>query len=115
MKVTTLDNIADGIATELFKHELQKVADNIADVNTGATQKRKITLTFEFTPSENRDEAKVVVASKATLAPVKAYQKTIYCGKNNGKAAIYSQDTKQIDMFDEDVTSLGKKREAAHA
>lgn len=115
MKATTLDNIADGIATELFKHELEKVAGNIADVNTGATAKRKIVLTFEFSPDETREEAKVVVSSKATLAPVKAYSKTVYCGKHNGKPALYGADTKQIDMFDEGATPMTRKPGVANA
>lgn len=99
MKKATLENIADGVAKELFAHELDKVMANIADVNTAATSKRQITLVFEFTPDEAREEVRVSVNSKSKLAQVKGYVKTLFSGKQDGKFSLFGQDTKQIDMF----------------
>jgi hypothetical protein len=107
LKEITLDNIADGVALELFQHEMKKIARNIADQNTSPTTKRKVTLTFEFTPDEMRDEAKVHVSAKTTLAPTKGHTKTVWCGKKNGEAQLYGQDQKQIEMFDDGVTAIG--------
>lgn len=114
LKEATLETIAEGVAKELFDYELAKVSENIGDVNTSATAKRKITLTFEFTPDEGRDEAKVHVSAKSTLAAVKGYTRTIFVGKKNGKMTMFGNDTKQIDMFDDGVTKL-KKAEASNA
>lgn len=106
MKVQELETIADGVAPELFAAELARVASNIIDQNTSPTAKRSITLKFTFAPDENRDEAKVMVDVTAKLAPLKPYGKTVFIGKNNGKAGIYDQDTKQIDMLDHEVTTI---------
>ena len=37
LRKTSLENIADGAAVELFDHELQRIARNIQDPNTKAT------------------------------------------------------------------------------
>lgn len=110
LKLAALTNIADGVAVELFQHEIAKVAKNIADQNTSATSKRSITLTFEFTPDDNREEVKVLVSSKSKTAPVKGYSKTVFCGKHDGVPTIFGQDTRQLDMLSEDVPQIGKAK-----
>ena len=103
-----LSNIAGGVTTELFNHELEKVAKNIADINTKAKFKRKIVLTFEFSPDDEREEVMLSVKSKITLAPIKECTKTIYCGSRNGKAILLEQDVGQTQMFDENVAQIRK-------
>lgn len=88
MKASTLQNIADGAAVELFGHELEKIAANIVDPNTKATAKRKVTLTFEFTPDEDREEVHCHVAAKSTMAAGRGYGKTVYAGKLDGKVSV---------------------------
>lgn len=102
----SLDTIADGVALELFKHEMKQVCDNIADKNTSALGRRKITLTFEFAPDESRDEVKCNVSVKSSLEPIKGYNKTLYTGKKNGQNTLYAHDTKQLNIFDQGVTGL---------
>lgn len=109
MKESTLDNIADGAAMELFNHELKKIAANIKDPNTGATVTRKVTLTFEFKPNDTRDEVGCHVSAKTALAPIRGYSKTVYAGTRNGAPTLYSADTKQTDMFDQGTTPLKSK------
>lgn len=115
LKETDLQNIAEGVAPELFSHELKKIAANILDINTKSTAKRKLALIFEFVPDENREEMKVHVSSKVNLAPVKTCSKTLWLGKRNGAAAIYGQDTKQLNMFDEGVVPLNQTEGAGNA
>lgn len=43
-----------GAFMERTDYEVKKVLDNILDANTKAVEKRKITLTFTFSPDENR-------------------------------------------------------------
>ena len=52
--------MAQGAFQERVDYEMQRCVDNILDVNTKATAKRKITLTIELTPDN--------VVAKATLA-----------------------------------------------
>jgi len=106
LKEVTLSTIADGVASELFQHELDIISENIQDPNTNWQGKRSITLTFEFSADENRDEVKVNVNSKSVVAPIKGHSKTVYCGKKNGKNTLYSSDTKQMDIFDDHVTPI---------
>lgn len=109
MKKATLENIADGVAAELFSHELAKVMANIEDPNSSADAKRSITLTFEFSPDTDREEVKVLVSSKAKLTPVRSYGKTMYVGKQDGKTTLFGQDTKQTSIFSEGVTPMAQK------
>ena len=44
--------------------------DNILDVNTDTKAKRKITLTIELKPDENRQFISLSASAKSTLAPV---------------------------------------------
>ena len=112
MKVAELDTIADGVAHELFAHELAKVAANIVDQNTSALAKRVITMKFTFSPDDMRDEAKVTVDVYSKLASTKPYSKTVWLGTNNGKATIFGQDTKQMDLMDAGVEPI---KGASHA
>lgn len=107
MKAVTLETIADGVAQELFKRELVKVSENIADINTRSGAKRTITMTFTFQPDEERDEVKIIVGAKSNVAPVKPYAKTAYLGTNDGKPAMYHSDQKQMEFNTEGVTPLG--------
>lgn len=114
MKEVTIENIADGVAPELFGHELAKVAANICDQNTKAKAKRQIVLTFTFEPDEEREETRVTVECKSKLATIKPYSKTAFIGKRNGKPTVYAQDERQTDMFDEEqATPISRGQKAA--
>nr|DAE83181.1 MAG TPA: hypothetical protein [Caudoviricetes sp.] len=60
--------MAQGAFQERVDYEMQRCVDNILDVNTKATAKRKITLTIELTPDDGRRQIRVNVVAKATLA-----------------------------------------------
>lgn len=68
MKSSILD-MAMGAIKERVDYDVMKVVDNILDVNTKAKAKRKITLTIEFVPDEDRQKISISVTSKATLCP----------------------------------------------
>lgn len=57
-----------GAFIERVDREMDKVVDNILDPNTKATAKRKITVTLEFSPDEERTQMGVNVTAKSTLA-----------------------------------------------
>lgn len=68
IKSSILD-MAMGAIKERVDYDVIKVVDNILDVNTKAKAKRKITLTIEFVPDEDRQKISISVTSKATLCP----------------------------------------------
>lgn len=61
--------MARGAFQERVDYEMGRVVDNILDLNTKATAKRKITLTIELTPDDERQTISVAVQARATLAP----------------------------------------------
>lgn len=60
--------MAKGAFEERVDYEMGRVIDNILDRNTKATAKRKITLTIELTPDDDRRQIHVAVTAKSTLA-----------------------------------------------
>lgn len=67
--------MARGAFVERVDYEMHKVIDNILDPNTKATAKRKITLTIELVPDDERQQINVQVTAKSTLAPKTKYSK----------------------------------------
>lgn len=76
-KIIDLNEFADGAAAEKFNNEMQKILDNIADLNTDPEKIRTVTLTVKIKPSENRQTANVSVSAKSALAPAKEVSSTI--------------------------------------
>ena len=65
--------MAQGAFQERVDYEMQRCVDNILDVNTKATAKRKITLTIELTPDDDRRQIRVnVVQSQSVTALLRA-------------------------------------------
>lgn len=62
--------MARGAIQERVDYEVTKAIDNILDPNTDAVAKRKIVLTLEMKPDEDRRIIKVAASTKSTLAPV---------------------------------------------
>lgn len=56
--------MAKGAFEERVDYEMNRVIDNILDNNTKATAKRKITLTIEFVPDDDRKMISVAVTAK---------------------------------------------------
>lgn len=63
-------SMARGAFEERVDYEMDKVIQNILDPNTKATAKRKITLTIELTPDDERrtSTAPTASASAASIA-----------------------------------------------
>jgi hypothetical protein len=61
-------SMAKGAFMERADYEMERVIDNILDVNTKPTAKRKITITLEFTPDDERQQIGVAVTAKSVLA-----------------------------------------------
>jgi hypothetical protein len=100
-QVVRLETIACGAAAERFNEELEKVLANIADINTDPEKSRAITLTITFQPNKMREQATVVVASVAKLAPVKPADSVVYFGKNRGRRIAVEFDPRQGSFFDQ--------------
>lgn len=98
-ELLNLLNIGKGSALEIFDHNLAKVIENIADVNTDPEATRTITLKITFKPFKDRSGAETKVDARATLAPVKAVESSIFLARSNGEVRAYPRDTRQQALF----------------
>lgn len=75
--------MARGAFQERVDLEMAKVIDNILDPNTKPTQKRKLTLTIEFSPDDERQNIGVGFTVKPTLAPLVPARTTLWVAGEN--------------------------------
>lgn len=96
MDKLTIANIARGALAEQFDVELEKVLDNVLDPNTEAKKPRKIQITVEIKPNdEKRGNATVKVTTKSTIIPSNSLVTMIVIGKDkegNIEAAELGQE-----------------------
>lgn len=71
-------DMARGAFQERVDCEMAKVIDNILDPNTIATKKRKISVTLEFLPDNERSNIGVAFEVKSTLAPFAPASTSLY-------------------------------------
>ncbi|ELN1786736.1 hypothetical protein [Staphylococcus pseudintermedius] len=62
-----LSELGQGALQELFESELEKVIENINDINTDPTKKRKITMTIDIKSDEYREIIFADVKVKSNL------------------------------------------------
>ena len=79
--------MARGAFEERVDYEME--IQNILDPNTKATAKRKITLTNELTPDDERRQIQVSVTAKSTLAATNPVATSLYVtGDSNGELVV---------------------------
>lgn len=95
-----LGNICREGVPENFTLALQKVLENIDDINTDPEQSRKLTLEFVFQPSKTREVGEVHLKVTTKLAGPKPITGNFFLAKT-GKGGLrgYARDPKQDDLF----------------
>lgn len=76
--IKSILDMARGAIKEVVDYEMAGVIANIMDPNTKATEKRKLQLTLEFAPDDNRQVVGVNVVTKKTLAPTNAVRTSLF-------------------------------------
>ena len=69
MRHFNLETFAGGELSRQINRDIEAVMGNVVDPNTDVKAKRKITVTIEFKPNEQRNFITTNVNSKPTLAP----------------------------------------------
>ncbi len=85
-----LNNIANGAALTEFQESFKKVMENIADIRTKDTAKRKITLVFDIVPKD-RASIDIKVFSEEKLAKREGAATRVY-------ASTEENDVAHLDM-----------------
>ena len=88
--------MAKGAFEERVDYEMSRVIDNILDINTNATTKRKITLTIELRPDESRRMIAVNVRAKSTLADTDPVATSLFITNNGDGEMVVAEMTPQI-------------------
>ena len=71
MRHFNLETSAGGELSRQINRDIEAVMRNVVDPNTDVKAKRKITVTIEFKPNEQRNFITTNVNSKPTLAPAR--------------------------------------------
>ncbi len=85
-----------GAIKERVDYEVTRVIDNILDANTDPTKKRKITLTIELKPSDDRQIITLEATAKSALAPTKPVGTTLAITADRNGEMIIAEVTPQI-------------------
>lgn len=88
--------MARGAIQERVDYEVGRVVDNILDVNTDATAKRKITLTIEMKPDENRQIIQMKASAKSALAPTTPIGNTFAITSDGNGEMVTAEITPQV-------------------
>jgi len=92
-----LEEFENGALSEKINQAFQEVTQNVQNPNTKATAKRKITCTFTFSPSEQRDLVAANVDVKTSLAPSLGIATAFIMGKDIMTNEVdYREYSKQI-------------------
>lgn len=107
---TSLIDMANGGFKEIMDREVCNVIDNILDVNTKATAKRKVTVTLEFTPDDSRFNIRVASTVKTSLATINPVTTTLYVAGegSTGEARVVEMTPQipgQVSMTGEEQTA----------
>jgi hypothetical protein len=100
----TLADLGDGAMAERFDRELQRVIENIQDLNT-TDGKRKITMTLELKPlDDTRDNIAVQMKCTSTLAPYESTGTMFFLDvdRSTGEVTAFTRNPNQTGLFDED-------------
>lgn len=85
-----------GAFEERVDYEMDKVIQNILDPNTKATAKRKIILTIELTPDDERRTIGVSVTAKSTLAATNPVATALYVTSDGNGELVVAEMVPQV-------------------
>lgn len=89
--------MAMGAIEERVDYEMERVISNIIDRNTKATGKRKVVVTLELVPDDDRKVVQVSASAKSTLAPTNPISTSLYMGTDPTTGELVVQEmTAQI-------------------
>lgn len=90
--------MARGGVLERVDYEMVKVIENIFDANTCPTAKRKINLSIEFKPSDDRQSVTVDYTVKSVLAATNPVRTMLYAADEDTVIEMTPQIPGQVDV-----------------
>lgn len=93
----SLATLAGGAAVEKFDAELDRVLQNITDINTTGAE-RSVSLKVKLKPDPERSFCSVAVQVTSTLAPEEPFGTQMFLGKEGGHTVAYEHNPKQLKL-----------------
>lgn len=90
--------MARGAIQERADYEMSRLLANILDANTSPTAKRKLTLTLELKPDDDRQTITVSCTAKSTLAPTNPVVTSLYVADGENVVEMVPQIPGQYGM-----------------
>lgn len=97
MEKLSLANLRGGAAVEMFDTEMEKVLDNIIDINTGDGA-REVTLKVKLRPDKDRSFCAVEVHVASKVQPSEAVQSQLFLGRERGKTVAFEHNPEQLQL-----------------
>lgn len=88
--------MAMGAIEERVDYEMGKVVDNILDVNTKAVAKRKVTVTLELTPDDERRTIHVSATAKSALVATNPISTSLYITNDQNGEMVVAEMVPQV-------------------
>ena len=90
--------MARGAIQERADYEMSRLLANILDPNTSSTAKRKLTLTLELKPDDDRQTITVSCTAKSTLAATNPVVTSLYVADKDSVVEMVPQIPGQMGM-----------------
>lgn len=108
-QIEKLANLNSGAVEELFEVELQRILNNLGDINTSYKTAREINIKISFKmTNESRENAETKVAVTSKLAPQKAHEANILLEFNGKDVEAYSKKPEVQPELD-NITPISKE------
>lgn len=95
---TSILQMARGAIMERVDYEMSRLLANILDPNTSATAKRKLTLTLDLKPDDDRKTITVSCTAKSTLAATNPVVTSLYVADEDSVVEMVPQIPGQMGM-----------------
>ena len=95
-QIKKLDELMDGALTERFNYEMDRVLQNVFDLNADPKKKRQIQIIIEIAPNERRDAAEFKVDVKSKLAQPMPVAQTVMLYQDDDGNVTATEITNQI-------------------
>lgn len=97
-KQRSILQMARGAIIERVDYEMSKIMANILDANTSATAKRKIIVTLELKPDDERQTVTVKCTAKSVPAPTNPVITSLYVSDEDNVVEMVPQIPGQYGM-----------------
>lgn len=110
-----LDSMARGAVLERFDNAMLEAMANILDPNTVAQAKRKVVITLELKPNEERNMCAVTAQVQTKLQPRMAVSTTLAVGEDQDGSVVFKEFTPGMNPgqhtlpVSEETKALAKK------